>query len=45
MDEIRDKAVELAIAATARILEQKMSGKAGEQAVSAAIKNLPDKLH
>lgn len=45
MDEIRDRAVELAIAATARILEEKMGGKAGEQAVSEAIKVLPDKLH
>jgi len=45
MDEIRDKAVELAVAATAKILEEKMRGKAGEQALSAAIKSLPDKLH
>lgn len=45
MEEIRDRAVELAIAATGRILEEKMKGKAGEEAVSAAIKALPDKLH
>lgn len=45
MDEIRDKAVDLAVAATAKILEEKMRGKAGEQALSAAIKSLPDKLH
>lgn len=44
-DEIRDKAVELAVAATAKILEEKMRGKAGEQALSAAIKSLPDQLH
>lgn len=45
LDEIRDRAVELAIAATARILEEKMKGKAGEKAVSDAIKVLPEKLH
>lgn len=45
VDEIRDRAIELAIAATARLLEEKMSGKAGDDAVAAAIKQLPDKLH
>lgn len=45
MAEIRDKAVELAIAATGRLLADKMAGKAGDKAVSAAIKDLPDKLN
>ncbi len=45
MAEIRDRAVELAIAATGRLLADKMAGKAGDNAVSAAIKELPDKLN
>ncbi len=45
MAEIRDRAVELAIAATGRLLADKMAGKAGDTAVSAAIKELPDKLN
>lgn len=45
MAEIRDRAVELAIAATGRLLADKMAGKAGDKAVSAAIKDLPDKLN
>lgn len=45
MAEIRDRAVELAIAATGRLLAEKMAGKAGDAAVSAAIKELPDKLN
>ena len=45
LDDIRDRAVELAISATAKLLEDKLSGKAGEKPVSDAIKNLSDKLH
>ena len=45
LDDIRDHAVELAINATAKLLEEKMAGKEGEKAVSDAIKTLPDKLH
>lgn len=45
MAEIREKAVELAIAATGKLLADKMAGKAGEDAVSAAIDELPDKLN
>ena len=43
--EIRDKAVELAIAATGKLLAEKMTGEAGDEAVSAAIRDLPEKLH
>lgn len=42
---IRDQTVELAIAATGRLLADKMAGKAGDAAVSAAIRELPDKLN
>ena len=35
----------MAIDATARLLEKKMAGAAGEQAVAAAIKDIPKKLH
>jgi F-type H+-transporting ATPase subunit b len=43
--QIRDRAVELAIAATGRLLAEKMAGKSGDAAIAAAIKELPDKLH
>ncbi len=42
---IRDRAVELAIAATGKLLAEKMAGKSGDAAIAAAIKELPDKLH
>lgn len=45
LDDIRDRAVELAISATAKLLEKKMAGKAGEKTVSDAIKDLSGKLH
>jgi F-type H+-transporting ATPase subunit b len=45
IDEIREKAVDMAIEATARLLEEKLAGKAGEQAVADAIKDIPNKLH
>jgi F-type H+-transporting ATPase subunit b len=45
LDEIREKAVDMAIDATTRLLEKKMVGKAGEQAVADAIKDIPNKLH
>lgn len=45
LDEIREKAVDMAIAATGSLLEKMMAGKAGEQAVEAAIKDIPKKLH
>ncbi|MDH3230255.1 MAG: F0F1 ATP synthase subunit B [Alphaproteobacteria bacterium] len=45
LDDIRNRAVELAIGATAKLLEEKLAGKAGEKSVSDAIKVLSDKLH
>ena len=45
LEEIREKVVEMAIDATAMLLEQKMAGKAGEQAVADAIGDIPKKLH
>ena len=45
IEEIREKAVDMAIDATARLLEKKMAGKAGEQSVADAIKDIPGKLH
>ena len=45
LDDIRDRAVELAIGATAKLLEEKMAGKAGEKAVSDAIEGLSGKLN
>ena len=45
LEEIREKVVEMAIDATAMLLEQKMAGKAGEQAVADAIEDIPKKLH
>ena len=45
IEEIREKAVDMAIEATARLLEDKMAGDAGDKAVAAAIKDIPGKLH
>ncbi|MDH5557089.1 MAG: F0F1 ATP synthase subunit B [Alphaproteobacteria bacterium] len=45
LEEIREKAVDMAIQATAKLLEKSMAGKAGEQAVTNAINDLPGKLH
>lgn len=45
LDEIREKAVDMAIEATARLLEKKMAGEAGEKFVASAIKDMPNKLH
>jgi F-type H+-transporting ATPase subunit b len=45
LDEIREKAVDMAIEATARLLEKKMAGEAGEKFVASAIKDIPNKLH
>ena len=45
LEEIRDKAVDMAIEATTRLLEKKMAGEAGDQAVAAATKDIPNKLH
>lgn len=45
LEEIRDKAVDMAIEATTRLLEKKLAGEGGDQAVAAAIKDIPNKLH
>lgn len=45
LDDIRNRAVDLAISATAKLLEKKLTGKPGEKAISDAIKGLSDKLH
>lgn len=45
LEEIREKAVDMAIDATAGLLAEKMAGDAGEQAVANAIKDIPNKLH
>lgn len=45
IEEIREKAVDMAIDATARLLEKKMTGKAGEQSIADATKDIPNKLH
>jgi len=45
IEDIRSRAVDLAISATAKLLEKKMAGKSGEQSVTEAIKGLSDKLH
>jgi len=45
LDDIRDRAVDLAISATAKLLEEKLAGEAGEKSVADAIKGLSDKLH
>lgn len=45
LEDIRSRAVDLAISATAKLIEKKMAGKSGEKSVSDAIKGLSDKLH
>ena len=45
IEDIRNRAVDLAIGATAKLLEQKLSGKAAEKSVADAIKGLAEKLH
>ncbi|UCH76229.1 MAG: F0F1 ATP synthase subunit B [Rhodospirillales bacterium] len=45
LEDIRNQAVDLAISATAKLLEEKLAGKSGEKSVSDAIKGLSDKLH
>lgn len=45
LEDIRSRAVDLAIGATAKLLEEKLAGKSGEKSVSDAIKGLSEKLH
>ena len=43
--EIRDQAVDVAIAATTRLLTNKLSGDAGDALIEQSIRDLPDRLH
>lgn len=45
IQEIRDRAVTVALAATVKLLEEKLSGAAGDAMIDEAIKLLPSKLH
>ena len=45
VQEIRDRAVTVALAATVSLLEEKLSGAAGDALIDDAIKTLPDRLH
>lgn len=45
IQEIRDRAVTVALAATVKLLEEKLSGAAGDAMIDDAIKLLPSKLH
>ncbi|MBT5107206.1 MAG: F0F1 ATP synthase subunit B [Rhodospirillaceae bacterium] len=43
--EIRDQAVDVAIAATTRLLTDKLSGDAGDTLIDQSIRDLPERLH
>jgi F-type H+-transporting ATPase subunit b len=43
--EIRDQAVDVAIAATTQLLTNKLSGDAGDALIEQSIRNLPGRLH
>ncbi|MDD9918624.1 MAG: F0F1 ATP synthase subunit B [Rhodospirillaceae bacterium] len=45
VQEIRDRAVTVALAATVSLLEEKLSGASGDALIDDAIKTLPDRLH
>jgi F-type H+-transporting ATPase subunit b len=45
IQEIRDRAVTVALAATVKLLEEKLSGAAGDAMIDDAIQLLPSKLH
>ncbi|NKB56119.1 MAG: F0F1 ATP synthase subunit B [Alphaproteobacteria bacterium] len=45
IQEIRDRAVTVALSATVKLLEEKLSGYAGDQLIDEAIKTLPNRLH
>ena len=45
IQEVRNAAVEVAIAATRRILAERLSGPEGDAVVERAIAQLPQKLH
>jgi F-type H+-transporting ATPase subunit b len=43
--EVRNRAVDIAVAATIRILEENLDAKRGNDLIKAAIEELPKKLH
>jgi F-type H+-transporting ATPase subunit b len=45
IQQVRDQAVTLAMTATAKILEEKLTGAAGDALIDNAIGALPDRLH
>ena len=45
VQEIRDRAVTVALAATVSLLEEKLSGATGDALIDDAIKTLPNRLH
>ncbi len=45
VQEIRDRAVTVALAATVKLLEEKLAGGSGDALIDDAIKSLPDRLH
>lgn len=45
VQEIRDRAVTVALAATVKLLEEKLSGDAGDVMIDEAIRSLPNRLH
>ena len=45
VQEIRDRAVTVTLAATVKLLEEKLAGDSGDALIDDAIKSLPDRLH
>ena len=45
IQEIRDRAVTVSLAATVKLLEERLSGAAGDAMIDEAIQSLPSKLH
>ena len=45
VQEIRDRAVTVALAATVKLLEEKLAGESGDTLIDDAIKALPERLH
>ncbi len=45
LEQVRNQAVDLAVAATARLLAESMDQNQAERLIDAAIEELPDKLH
>ncbi len=45
IQEIRDRAINVALAATVKLLEQKLAGNSGDALIDDAISMLPERLH